>query len=131
MDDVGPRDGGTAVIRNSPLLMNRLLRSGARFLKISVQNKGFCSSHPWLRGLKIPKKVSNTERNALYMGADTDIDGIPTRVEELTGTAGDVFLCHPALLHAPAINVSNRPRLMGTNVSTQKRLKRSDSRIKF
>jgi hypothetical protein len=114
IDDVEPGGGGTAVVRNSPLLMDRLLRSGAHFEKISDQNRGFRSSHPWLRGLKVPKKAWNVERNAHYMGADTDLDGIPAHVEELTGTAGDVFLCHPALLHAPAMNTLRRPRLMRT-----------------
>lgn len=114
MDDVEPGGGGTAVLRNSPLLIDRLLRSGARFEKISDQNKGFLGSHPWLRGLKVPKKDWNAERNNLYMGTDTDIDGIPARVEELTGKAGDVFISHPALYHAPAMNASSRPRLMRT-----------------
>ncbi|MGI9326089.1 MAG: phytanoyl-CoA dioxygenase family protein [Pseudomonadales bacterium] len=112
--DVEAGGGGTAVVRNSPRLMDRLLNSGAQFEKLSDQNKGFCSSHPWLRGLKVPRKAQNVERNACYMDADTDLDGIPVRVEELTGSAGDVFLCHPALLHAPAINTSSQPRLMRT-----------------
>lgn len=113
VEDVAPGGGGTAVLRNSPLLMDRLLRSGARFSKLSAQNQRFLSSHPWLRGLKVPKKQWTLERNARYL-TDTDVDGIPARVEELTGAAGDVFLCHPALLHAPAMNVSERPRLMRT-----------------
>jgi len=48
------------------------------------------------------------------MDADTDIDGIPARVVELTGKAGDVFLCHPAMFYMSAPNVSNQPRLMRT-----------------
>lgn len=114
IDDVEAGGGGTAVVRNSPLLMDRLLKSGANFAKLSEQNKGFCNSHPWLRGLKAKRNSATVERNRLYMDQDTDIDGIPARVEELIGAAGDVFLCHPALLHAPAMNTSNRPRLMRT-----------------
>jgi ectoine hydroxylase-related dioxygenase (phytanoyl-CoA dioxygenase family) len=114
IDDVEAGGGGTAVVRNSPLLLDRLLNSGAIFSKLSEQNKGFCNSHPWLRGLKANRKSSTVERNRQYMDQDADIDGIPARVEELTGAAGDVFLCHPALLHAPAMNTSSRPRLMRT-----------------
>jgi hypothetical protein len=114
IDDVLPCGGGTTVVRNSPLLMDRLLRSGASFDKHSDQNKGFCASHPWLRGLKVPKQTWKIERNSRYMDVDTDIDGIPARVVELTGAAGDVFLCHPALLHAPSMNTSSRLRLMRT-----------------
>ena len=38
------------------------------FEKISEQNRGFCRSHPWLRGLKAPRKAMSTTRNARYMG---------------------------------------------------------------
>jgi ectoine hydroxylase-related dioxygenase (phytanoyl-CoA dioxygenase family) len=34
------------------------------------------------------------------------------RVDELCVSAGDVFVCHPALLHTISMNVSSRPRLM-------------------
>jgi ectoine hydroxylase-related dioxygenase (phytanoyl-CoA dioxygenase family) len=112
IDDVEARGGGTAVVRNSPLLMDRLLNSGARFPKLSDQNKSFCNSHAWLRGLKAKRGSGTVERNNQYMDQDTDIDGIAARVEELTGAAGDVYLCHPALMHAPAMNTSSRPRLM-------------------
>ena len=48
------------------------------------------------------------------MEADSLVRGVPVRIVELTGAAGDVFITHPALLHAPAMNVRARPRLMMT-----------------
>ena len=114
IDEVEVGGGGTAVVRNSPLLMDRLLYSGAKFSKLSDQNKGFCASHPWLGGLQAKSSSATVERNKQYMDQDTDIEGIPARVEELTGAAGDVYLCHPALMHAPAMNTSARLRLMRT-----------------
>ena len=114
IDDVEPQGGGTVVVRSSPLLMDRMLANVPLINKHSVQNKAFLQSHSWLRGLKTRKQNRTVERNNAYMARDTDIDGIATRVVELTGKAGDVFLSHPALCHAPAPNVSNRPRMMRT-----------------
>ena len=45
------------------------------------------------------------------MGAAADVDGVPLRVEEITGEAGDVFLMHPHALHGMASNVLDSPRL--------------------
>jgi len=114
IDDVEPEGGGTVVVRSSPSLVERMRASAPRIEKISDLNKAFLRSHPWLKGLKTGKKFRSVERNQHYMAQDTDIDGIAARVVELTGKAGDVFLCHPALCHAPAPNVADRPRLMRT-----------------
>jgi hypothetical protein len=114
IDDVEPEGGGTVVVRSSPSLVERMRASAPRIEKISDLNKAFLRSHPWLKGLKTGKKFRSVERNQHYMAQDKDIDGIAARVVELTGKAGDVFLCHPALCHAPAPNVADRPRLMRT-----------------
>jgi hypothetical protein len=114
VNDVEPAGGGTVVVRSSPLLADRMLAQGPSIEKLSDQNKAFVASHPWLQGLKTKKSARNVERNRSYMDHDTDIDGIAARVTELTGKAGDVIVCHPALLHAPAPNVSAQPRLMRT-----------------
>ena len=114
IDDVEPAGGGTAVVQSSPLLADRMLEQSPSIEKLSDQNKKFLGSHPWLQGLKTKKSDRNVERNRRYMDHDTDIDGIAARVTELTGKAGDVIVCHPALFHAPARNVSDRPRLMRT-----------------
>jgi hypothetical protein len=46
------------------------------------------------------------------MSAATNVDGVPVRVEEMTGDPGDLFLMHPAALHAAAPNVLEAPRLV-------------------
>lgn len=114
INDVDAEGGGMVVVKSSPLLMDRLLESGAKLSKMNEQNKMFLNSHSWLRGLKTSRNNLSVDRNQRYMDADTNIEGIPARVVELTGKAGDVFLCHPALFHAPAPNVSDQPRLMRT-----------------
>jgi hypothetical protein len=58
-----------------------------------------------------PTAARTAERTARYT-TETLVDGIPMRVDELCGSAGDVFVCQPALLHTISMNVSSRPRLM-------------------
>ena len=43
-----------------------------------------------------------------------EIDGVRVRVVEANGTAGDVCLMHPWMLHNIAKNCSDRPRMMMT-----------------
>ena len=114
IDDVEPGGGGTAVVRNSPRLMDRYLETERpRFARVSEQNRGFLNSHPWLSGLKVSRREWSAERDGKYL-AETDVDGIPASIETLNGRAGDVFICHPALYHAPSMNIRDRPRLMRT-----------------
>jgi ectoine hydroxylase-related dioxygenase (phytanoyl-CoA dioxygenase family) len=40
------------------------------------------------------------------------VDGVEVRVEEMTGDPGDIWLMHPAALHAAAPNVREAPRLV-------------------
>jgi hypothetical protein len=46
------------------------------------------------------------------MRAETDVDGVPMRVVELTGEPGDMVFCHPAVVHCAAPNCGDRPRFM-------------------
>ena len=94
LDDVAPRGGGTPVVRNSPQLLDRLLSSGAQFSKVSEQNRSFITSTEWTRGLTASKAARTAERTARYT-TENLVEGIPMRVDELCGSAGDVFVCHP------------------------------------
>lgn len=111
IDDVAVRGGGTAVVRNSPQLLDQLLDSGANYSKVSKQNQVFIGATDWTRGLTESQRVSTDERNSRYE-TDTVVEGVTLRVDELSGSAGDVFVCHPALLHTISMNTSSRPRLM-------------------
>jgi hypothetical protein len=104
--------GGTLVLAGSH-------RAAARFAqsrptvgteKMAVSRKAFFRSHEWLHAL-----VSDDERPEARMdrfSTEADLDGLPVRVVELTGGAGDIVLAHPLTAHCVAPNCSDRPRVM-------------------
>ena len=111
--DVDPGGGGTPQIAGSHHLQARYI-SGRTDLEYKRTRDTFLKSHPWLRALTSADDGPAAERNARFMAADTDVDGVPARVVELTGVPGDVYLTHPWVMHTIAPNVSTRPRLMRT-----------------
>ena len=115
MDDVDAQGGGTVVLSGSPGVMAAYLQTKPVHRTLKDQNKKFLRFDPWLNGLKVPQHERSEARNRHYMDGDTLIHGVPARIVELTGEAGDVFITHPALLHAPAMNVRPRPRMMRTS----------------
>jgi hypothetical protein len=113
LDDVAPRGGGTPQVQGSHLITERYLRErcgeGTEFTFVRDR---VMRSHPWLRALATAD--DDPGRNARFMASDADIDGLPARVVELTGCAGDVYLTHPWVLHTTAVNATTRPRMMQT-----------------
>lgn len=111
LDDVLPRGGGTVVLRGSPLLTARFVEGLHPARRTQKQYRlAFEASHPYLEALADP--ADTTDRVHRFTEVDTDVDGVPTRVVELTGAPGDLVLCHPWLIHNVAPNALDRPRLM-------------------
>ena len=67
-------------------------------------------SHPYIRDLHL--EGDRHERIERFMGRAEDSDGIALRVVEVTGSAGDVTLLHPLMLHVAAPNAGHVPRFM-------------------
>jgi hypothetical protein len=109
--DVEPRGGGTLVVQSSPALVRRFLASIdlGRTRTTKQMRTQLGASHPWLRELTTD---DGGERAARFMDEPADIDGIPARVVELTGAAGDAVICHPHAIHNSSLNVRDRPRIM-------------------
>ncbi|HEY7107218.1 MAG TPA: phytanoyl-CoA dioxygenase family protein [Acidimicrobiia bacterium] len=109
--DVEPGAGGTPQLVGSHRLVARYLdgRShGEREYK-RVRD-GFLRSHPWLRALTVDD--GDPDRNARFMREDADVDGLPARVVECTGKAGDIYVTHPWVMHSIAANAGAQPRFM-------------------
>lgn len=103
--------GGTLVAAGSHRLVAKLA-DGARVQQSSsMMRKRLQSEHRWFADLMSLDK-SRDDRIARFMKVATDVKGVPCQVEEMTGEPGDVYLMHPAALHAAAPNVLEAPRMV-------------------
>jgi hypothetical protein len=108
-DDVEPGGGGTPQLLGSHKLFARYVASTppARYKEAKF---GFLRSHPWLEALTHDDGAP--DRNDRFLDVEADIDGLPARVVELTGAAGDVFVTHGWVFHSVPVNAGRQPRLM-------------------
>jgi hypothetical protein len=112
LGEVAPRAGGMTVVVRSHYVV-------ARFAEAEPPSPGESTTHvrkrllrsdPWLRSLGVD--ADPDERIARFVDSEHDVFGVPVRVTELTGQAGDVILIHPLLLHARPTNAGGVPRLL-------------------
>jgi ectoine hydroxylase-related dioxygenase (phytanoyl-CoA dioxygenase family) len=103
--------GGTVFVAGSHRLVRDALRtSGAAKLRSADARKALIRNHPWIKALcSLDRKV---ERVQQFMNTAGMADGVEVQVVEMTGKAGDVFLVHPLMMHAPARNCAAVPRLV-------------------
>jgi hypothetical protein len=109
LEPVAPRGGGTAVLPESHRLFNRHIATTGTWRPAEVK-AALSSRHPWLRDLWGAGAESG--RVARYLDEGASVDGAHLRVQELTGSPGDVVLMHPRTLHASAPNSLTTPRMM-------------------
>jgi hypothetical protein len=109
--DVTPRAGGTLIVSGSHRLVHRYFADrppalgtrGAAFRKL-------LRGHAYIGDLHAEGDVD--ERVARFMDRAEEHDGISLRIVENTGTAGDVILLHPLVLHVATPNTGTRPRFL-------------------
>ena len=111
LGDVEPGGGGTPQLAGSHRLTARYIEGRtAEELEYKRVRDGLLRSHPWLRALIT--NDDDPERNVRFMSADVDVDGLPARVIECAGNAGDVYITHPWVMHSIAANSAAEPRIM-------------------
>jgi hypothetical protein len=115
LEPVRPRGGGTLVAAGSHRVTRRLAEAEGVVLKSSEARKRL-RRIPWFDALFSPGGGDRVQR---FMDEGDSVEGIPVRVEEMTGEPGDVVLMDPGLLHAAAPNSLNRPRMMLTQWLTR------------
>ena len=111
LGDVVPRAGGTLIVSGSHRLLHKHFADhppprgarGANYRKLLL-------SHPYIRDLHTDGDA--TDRAARFMNCAEEHEGIPLRVVENTGMAGDVILLHPLVLHVATSNNGRAPRFL-------------------
>jgi hypothetical protein len=114
LDRLEPRGGGTLAVAGSHQLVQRLREKGGPGYegRSAEVRKALRRAVPWLRDLWSAREAE--DRVQRFMGATAQFEGVTLRVVEMTGSAGDVNLMHPWLVHAPAPNCGSRARMMLT-----------------
>lgn len=112
LEDVETRGGGTQMLSCSHRLVHNWFQKNppppaAR----SAELRALLRGHPYIEAL-LGAGDAAEDRIARFTSITIDEDGLSLRVVEATGSAGDVVLMHPLLLHAAAPNNNATPRLM-------------------
>ena len=109
--DILPRGGATLILSGSHRLIHDWFRQNppppaAR----SAELRKLLREHPYIRDLHA--EGDRAARIARFMDQAEEVDGVPLRVIENAGAAGDVILLHPLLLHVAARNAGAAPRFL-------------------
>ncbi|MFG1816977.1 phytanoyl-CoA dioxygenase family protein [Kribbella sp. NPDC049174] len=113
LNDIRPRGGATLVLTGSHHLVSRYADPADDGPHPKRLRRQLGAAHPWLRELWGGEGGDRVQR---YMVDGFEVDGVPQRVVELAGRAGDVFLMHCDTFHTAAPNCLDQPRMMATNM---------------
>jgi hypothetical protein len=118
LSNVEPHGGGTCVVAGTHRLVDRFLFEHQN-LPVQRRLGAFQRQQgEWLR--QLVNEDDPDPRRSERCFAGTVVDGVPLRVIELTGAAGDVVITHLYTLHDGSPNTSPHMRLMlSTNISTK------------
>src|SRR5262245_36266136 len=112
LSTVPPRGGGTLVVAGSHRVIREFVKGQPldELQKTRRTRLRLLARHAWLRELTSPS--SPLDRVDRFVERGGTIEGIPVRVVELTGEAGEVVLTHPWVLHCHAPHCGTAPRFM-------------------
>ncbi len=110
LNDIRPRGGATLVLTGSHQLVSKYADPAEDGPHPKRLRRSLGAAHPWLRELW----EDGDNRIQRYMVDGFEVDGVPLRVVELAGRAGDVFFMHCDAFHAAAPNCLDQPRMMAT-----------------
>jgi hypothetical protein len=108
--DVAPGAGGMQIIEGSHRVVAAYAAANDLPAKHAARRKAIMGSDPWLRALA--QAAPPAERIQRFMTDGATIGGVPVRVVECAGSAGDVYLIHPLTFHCRPTNAGAQPRFM-------------------
>ncbi len=114
LNDIRPSGGATLVLTGSHHLVSRYADPAEDGPHPKRLRRELGAAHPWLRELW--SGDNGCDRVQRYLVDGFEVDGVPLRVVELAGRAGDVFFMHCDTFHTAAPNCRDQPRMMATNM---------------
>jgi ectoine hydroxylase-related dioxygenase (phytanoyl-CoA dioxygenase family) len=109
--DLAPGGGATGYVAGSHRVLRALAGKAGRSLK-SGDARSFLAHEPWFAALFA--RPNGEDRRERFMARPGEAAGVPVRVGEMTGQAGDAWLMDPLMLHATMPNALATPRMMLT-----------------
>jgi ectoine hydroxylase-related dioxygenase (phytanoyl-CoA dioxygenase family) len=110
--DLEPGAGGTMLLAGSHRVLERFGRTQPPdvLAKNARARRALLRSDPFFVALRTPGDPA--ERIERFMRDDSNVDGVPVRVVDVHGRAGDIWLVHQSTLHARPTNTGAAPRFM-------------------
>ncbi|GAB3411681.1 phytanoyl-CoA dioxygenase family protein [Flindersiella endophytica] len=116
LNDIEPSGGATLVLTGSHRLLRDYADAGDDGPHPKRLRQKLGAEHPWLRALWERDAAPGVDRVRRYLDEGGEADGVPLRVVELCGQAGDVFMMHCDTFHCAAPNCGDQPRMMATGM---------------
>lgn len=110
--EIQPHGGGTLVAAGSHKVVSRFLAQYPEGLEHRPAIDQCIRSHQWFSALAGQAQDAPTDRLAYFMTTSYVDSDAHLRVLETMGAPGDIFLCHPLLLHCASQNHLRIPRFM-------------------
>lgn len=110
LEPARPRGGGTLYVAGSHRLAMEVERSCGQPVRSAQVCDRLQAEHSWFASLL----ATPTAELRPLIGVEARVGPCSVRLEEMTGDPGDLVIMHPAVLHAPAHNGLDRPRMMLT-----------------
>jgi ectoine hydroxylase-related dioxygenase (phytanoyl-CoA dioxygenase family) len=110
--DHPPAAGATGYVAGSHRVVRMLAAAEGRTLRSGEIRARLAEAAPWFASLFA--RPDGSDRRARFMERPGEAMGVPVRVGEMWGQAGDAWFMDPHVLHATMPNAAATPRMMLT-----------------
>jgi Phytanoyl-CoA dioxygenase (PhyH) len=110
LDSVSSEGGATVAVIGTHRLIHELLAGGKAKIRSADGRRLLAETHPWLRDLW--SEEFSAMRRKRFMEEGVVVRGVPVKVVEITGQAGDIVVMHSSVLHTPSLNCCGKPRIV-------------------
>jgi hypothetical protein len=110
LDSVCAQGGATVAVIGTHRLIHELSAGSKTKIRSADGRRLLAQIHPWLRDLW--SEEDSETRKQRFMEEGAVVRGVPIKVVEITGQAGDIVVMHSSVLHTPSLNCCGKPRIV-------------------